>query len=79
MTPTVVAFALKLLIGCYAYAMTLATANVVTCELRRGGTCEQHWTQAFTVAGGATSTLWAFLLDSPTPRRRNDATSQSNL
>lgn len=74
--PAVVGLVLKLLVGCYSYMLLMASANVASCELRRPGQCGNQWTQAFTVAGGAASTLWAFITDSPnTPssaqRRRN--------
>ena len=77
--PAVVALVLKLLVGCYSYMLIMASANVASCELRKPGQCGNQWTQAFTVAGGAASTLWAFITDSPTQsenstsrRRRND-------
>lgn len=64
--PAVVALVLKLLVGCYSYMLIMASANVASCELRKPGQCGNQWTQAFTVAGGAASTLWAFITDSPT-------------
>lgn len=74
--PAVVGLVLKLLVGCYSYMLLMSSANVASCELRRPGQCGNQWTQAFTVAGGAASTLWAFITDSPnTPssaqRKRN--------
>ena len=62
--PTVVTLVLRLLVGCYGYMMVMASANVASCELRRPGQCGNQWTQAFTVAGGAASTMWAFITDS---------------
>jgi hypothetical protein len=73
--PAVVGLVLKLLIGCYSYMLVMASANVAACELRKPGACGPQWTQAFTVAGGAASTLWAYVVDSPNSptasRRRN--------
>lgn len=74
--PAVVSLVLKLLVGCYSYMLVMSSANVASCEIRRPGQCGNQWTQAFTVAGGAASTLWAYITDSPnTPssgqRRRN--------
>ena len=74
--PADVGLVLKLLVGCYSYMLLMSSANVASCELRRPGQCGNQWTQAFTVAGGAASTLWAFITDSPnTPssaqRKRN--------
>jgi hypothetical protein len=63
--PTVVALVLRLLVGCYSYQLVMASANVASCEWRRPGQCGNQWTQAFTVAGGAASTLWAYVTDSP--------------
>lgn len=63
--PSVVSLVLKLLVGCYSYMLLMASANVASCELRKPGQCGNQWTQAFTVAGGAASTLWAFITDSP--------------
>lgn len=63
--PAVVSLVLKLLVGCYSYMLLMSSANVASCELRRPGQCGNQWTQAFTVAGGAASTLWAFITDSP--------------
>ena len=63
--PTVVTLVLRLLVGCYGYMMVMASANVASCEWRRPGQCGNQWTQAFTVAGGAASTMWAFITDSP--------------
>lgn len=65
---TVIALVLKLLIGCYSYMLLMASANVLSCEIRRPGQCGNQWTQAFTVAAGATSTLWAYITDSPGQR-----------
>ena len=48
--PAVVALVLKLLVGCYSYMLLMASANVLSCELRRPGQCGNQWTQAFTVA-----------------------------
>lgn len=76
--PVIVGLVLKLLVGCYGYMLVMASANVASCELRRPGQCGNQWTQAFTVAGSAAGTLWAYITDSPaqtgnTPgRRRND-------
>lgn len=61
----VINLVLKLLIGCYSYMFVMASANVASCEWRRPGQCGNQWTQAFTVAGGAASTMWAFITDSP--------------
>lgn len=79
---TVVALVLKLLIGCYSYSLFMASANVLSCELRRPGQCGNQWTQAFTVAGGAASTLWAYITESPsqlssTSRSRGKSTTSS--
>lgn len=63
--PSVTALVLRLLVGCYSYMMLMASAGVISCETRRQGQCGEAWTQAFTVAGGAASTLWAFIVDSP--------------
>ena len=72
--PAVVGLVLKLLVGCYSYMLVMSSANVASCELRRPGQCGNQWTQAFTVAGGAASTLWAFITESPSqssaPRNR---------
>ena len=76
MTPTVTAIVLRLLVGCYGYMLLMASANVISCELRKPGQCGNQWTQAFTVAGGAASTMWAYITDSPSAqhpsRKRND-------
>jgi hypothetical protein len=73
--PAVVSLVLKLLVGCYSYMLLMASGNVAACELRKPGACGPAWTQAFTVAGGAASTLWAYITDSPnspsSTRRRN--------
>jgi hypothetical protein len=79
---TVIALVLKLLIGCYSYMLLMASANVLSCEIRRPGQCGNQWTQAFTVAAGATSTLWAYITDSPgqrpAPRGRQRPTSSED-
>jgi len=59
------AIALKLIAACYGYSLFMASANVVNCEARRQGECGDQWTQAFTVAGGATTTVWAYITESP--------------
>lgn len=64
----IVALILRLIISCYCYMLLMASANVLSCELRRPGQCGNQWTQAFTVAAGATSTLWAYITDSPSHR-----------
>jgi hypothetical protein len=63
--PLVVSLVLKLLVGCYSYMLLMASANVLSCEIRRPGQCGNQWTQAFTVAGGAASTLWAYITEAP--------------
>jgi len=63
--PAVTALVLKLLVGCYSYMLVMASANVASCEIRRPGQCGNQWTSAFQVAGGAASTLWAYITDSP--------------
>lgn len=74
---SIVSLTLRLLVACYAYMMIMASANVASCEVRKPGQCGNQWTQAFTVAGGAASTMWAYITDSPnttknpTTRRRN--------
>ena len=78
--PAVVSLVLKLLVGCYSYMRVMSSANVAACELRKPGACGPAWTQAFTVAGGAASTLWAFITDSPNtpssaPRKRHGPTT----
>lgn len=70
--PAVVALVLKLLVGCYSYMLLMASANVLSCEVRRPGQCGNQWTQAFTVAGGAASTLWAYITDSPSQARTTE-------
>jgi hypothetical protein len=65
MNPLVVTLVLRLLVGCYGYMLVMASANIASCEIRRPGQCGNQWTQAFTVAGGAASTMWAFITDSP--------------
>jgi hypothetical protein len=65
MNPLVVNLVLRLLVGCYSYMLVMSSANVASCEIRRPGQCGNQWTQAFTVAGGAASTLWAFITESP--------------
>lgn len=76
MTPTVTAIVLRLIIGCYSYMLLMASANVASCEFRKPGQCGNQWTQAFTVAGGAASTMWAYITDSPSAprssRKRNN-------
>jgi hypothetical protein len=74
--PAVVSLVLRLLVGCYGYMLVMASAGVAACELRKPGECGSSWTQAFTVAGGAASTMWAYITDSPnsspsSSRRRN--------
>jgi len=75
--PAVTVLVLRLLVACYSYMLIMASANVASCEFRKPGQCGNQWTQAFTVAGGAASTLWAFITDSPNAaansgqRRRN--------
>lgn len=75
--PAVTVLVLRLLVGCYGFMFVMASANVAACELRKPGACGPAWTQAFTVAGGAASTLWAYITDSPNSppnsgqRRRN--------
>lgn len=73
MSPNTVGIVLKLIVACYAYSLLMASAHVASCEIRRPGQCGNQWTQAFTIAGGAASTMWAFITESPatkTPRRR---------
>ena len=83
MTPTIVTLVLRLLVGCYGYMMVMASFNVASCEWRRPGQCGNQWTQSFTVAGGAASTMWAYITDSPSQanngsnRRRRDTTPPS--
>ena len=69
--PAVVSLVLKLLVGCYSYMLVMSSANVASCEVRRPGQCGNQWTQAFTVAGGAASTLWAFITESPSQTGAN--------
>ena len=69
--PAVVSLVLKLLVGCYSYMLVMSSANVASCEIRRPGQCGNQWTQAFTVAGGAASTLWAFITESPLQNNAN--------
>lgn len=64
----VAAIVLRLLVGCYAYLIVMSGASVAVCEARRPN-CGSEWTQAFTVTGGATSTLWAYITDSPNSSR----------
>jgi hypothetical protein len=68
---TVIALVLKLLVGCYSYMLLMASANVLSCEIRRPGQCGNQWTSAFQVAGGAASTLWAYITDSPITTNTN--------
>jgi hypothetical protein len=71
----VTAIVLRLLVGCYGYLIVMSGASVAVCEARRSS-CGAEWTQAFTVTGGATSTLWAYITDSPNnPRTRSRAKS----
>ena len=63
--PAVIGLVLKLIVGCYAYMLLMASANVLSCEIRRPGQCGNQWTSAFQVAGGAATTMWAFITDSP--------------
>lgn len=63
--PLVTSLVLRLLVGCYSYMLVMASAGVAACELRTPGNCGSSWTQAFTVAGGAASTMWAYITDSP--------------
>ena len=78
MSPAIVAIVLRLLVGCYGYMLLMASFNVASCEWRRPGQCGNQWTQSFTVAGGAASTMWAYITDSPrqegssSRRRRNN-------
>lgn len=69
--PAVVSLVLKLLVACYGYMLVMSSANVASCEIRRPGQCGNQWTQAFTVAGGAASTLWAFITESPSQNNAN--------
>ena len=71
--PAVVGLVLKLLCGCYGYMLLMSSANVLSCELKNSGKCGDQWTQAFTVAGGATSTLWAFITESPNQTPSNNS------
>ncbi len=41
--PAVVALVLRLLVGCYSYMLLMASANVLSCELRRPGQCGNQW------------------------------------
>lgn len=65
---SIITLILRLIVSCYAYMLLMASANVLSCELRTAGQCGNQWTQAFTVAGGAASTLWAYITDSPSQR-----------
>ena len=56
---------LKIIFFVYIYMMLLASAGVLNCETNRRGECGDQWTQAFTVSGGAITTLWAFITDNP--------------
>lgn len=73
-------FALKLIVACYGYSLAMASAGVISCELRKPGECSSQWMQAFTVAGGATTTMWAYITESPPPgsareqKKANDET-----
>jgi len=75
--PTVVALVLRLLVGCYGYMLLMASFNVASCEWRRPGQCGNQWTQSFTVAGGAASTLWAYITDSPAQTRSSTERGRS--
>lgn len=65
MNQAIVHIVLKLIVACYGYSLLMASANVAACEVRRAGQCGNQWTQAFTVAGGAASTMWAYITESP--------------
>lgn len=73
----VTAIVLRLLVGCYGYLIVMSGASVAVCEARRPSKCGAEWTQAFTVTGGATSTLWAYITDSPnSPKPRSRTKSE---
>jgi hypothetical protein len=57
---------LRLIFCVYLYMLAMASANVANCEFRKEKNCGDQWTQAFTVSGGAATTLWAFITDNPT-------------
>jgi hypothetical protein len=63
--PQMVALAVRVLMAIYAYTLVLSTGQVAACETRKPGECGGEWTQAYTVAAGITSTLWAYVTDSP--------------
>jgi len=65
---------LKLIFIVYIYMMSMASANVINCEVRQKRICSDQWTQAFTVAGGAATTLWAFITDNPTQDSKKQPT-----
>lgn len=56
---------MRLLMVTYGYSLTLATGQVLACEIRDSGKCSSQWTQAFTVSAGLASTLWAYITESP--------------
>lgn len=76
--PVVTALVLRLLVGCYGYMLIMASANVAACELRKPGACGPAWTQAFTVAGGAASTMWAYITDSPNTPNSSSSRGRRN-
>lgn len=65
---------LRLIFIVYIYMMAMASANVINCEIRQRKVCSDQWTQAFTVAGGAATTLWAFITDNPTQDSKKQPT-----
>ena len=58
-------FILRTIFFVYIYMMMMASANVLNCEVRKHKECGDQWTQAFTVSGGAITTLWAYITDNP--------------
>ena len=76
--PSIVALVLRLLVGCYGYMLLMASASVASCEWRRPGQCGNQWTQAFTVAGGAASTMWAYITDSPNTPNSSSSRGRRN-
>lgn len=74
--PVIISLVLRLLVACYSYMLIMASANVASCEVRRPGQCGNQWTQAFTVAGGAASTLWAYITDSPSQNTKTPSTKR---
>ena len=58
-------FILRIIFFVYTYMMMMASANVLNCEVRKHKECGDQWTQAFTVSGGAITTLWAYITDNP--------------